>query len=460
MRIEEEYKRQGYFWLPDNPDNKIPGTLTIEDGGKIELEVVGHFGNGLETLMDSIDISRIIGNVEKEGFVTLENCLFTKRNYSFGGIDKSKLYVHKVFSGVGYDKDEPITFNTLSFSVDCLDEWVGITGISVDSDFKNRTAKVSYNPPTKLTYELDGGMKLEICFGYTLPAVPDLREVKITQMVYFKLHSTSLKPLKEFTTIAFKIISFLCFAIDDSVSIKGVTGTSNEIQQESGNGKTHPISIKIYYESRPFEAKVSNKSWHEMLFAFSAIKDNAQVVINNWINSYERISPALNLYFSTKQGAQKYLNGKFLALAQGLETYHRRTNNETLMDEEDFKGLVDKIIEQCPTENVGWLEGRLKYGNEINLGKRIKRIIEPFKEHLGNSKSRSKFIRSIVDTRNYFTHYSDDLKDSAAKTEDLWDLVLKMEAIFQLHFLKLIGFSDDEIKQVVKNSESLNRKIK
>ena len=69
-----------------------------------------------------------------------------------------------------------------------------------------------------------------------------------------------------------------------------------------------------------------------MLFNFGAIKTNAQEVFNNWLNSYEYLSPALSLYFSTKAGAQKYLDGKFLALAQGLETHHRRTSSETLMD--------------------------------------------------------------------------------------------------------------------------------
>ena len=39
MRIEKEYIKSGYFWLPEQPDNKIPGILTILDGGDIELDV-------------------------------------------------------------------------------------------------------------------------------------------------------------------------------------------------------------------------------------------------------------------------------------------------------------------------------------------------------------------------------------------------------------------------------------
>jgi hypothetical protein len=196
-----------------------------------------------------------------------------------------------------------------------------------------------------------------------------------------------------------------------------------------------------------------------MLFSYGTIRSNAKDVFNNWINAYEIIAPALSLYFSTKIGAQKYLEGKFLALAQGLETYHRRTSDEKAMDSNEFESLVAIIIEACPDQHVEWLKGRLTHGNEINLAKRLKRIIEPFKDKLGNSRERKSLLRKIVDTRNYLTHYNEDLKDSAAHGSELWGLCQKMEVIFQLHFLKVIGFGDKEISTVLENCYPLKQKI-
>ncbi|MBV1952441.1 MAG: hypothetical protein KUG64_09665 [Cycloclasticus sp.] len=415
MRIEEEYVKTGYFWLPEQQENKIPGILTIKDGGNIELEVVGLFDESIKALNGEDDLSRIIGHVEKDGLVTLDNCFYTKKNISFGGISKSKVCVNRVLSGVAYDKDEEITFNSLSFSVDCMDEWVGISGINVQNDWDNRTATISYKPPENLAYSLDNGMQLEICFAYTLPGFPNTTEAKITQRAYFKLSSKDLRSLQDFTEIAYKLTSFMCFAVDATVTLKNLIATSMEIQREVAEGKPSPVAIKIYYPSIPYTEKVSQKSWHQMLFNYGAIKTNAQSIINKWLNAYETLSPSLNLYFSTKIGAQKYIDGKFLALAQGLETYHRRTSDEKLMDEEAFKSLVDTVKENCPEENIDWLEGRLMHGNEINLGKRLKKIIEPFKEHLGTSKERSKLLRKIIDTRNYLTHYSEELKSKSTE---------------------------------------------
>jgi len=460
MRVEEEYKKTGYFWLPEKEENKIPGILSIDDGGRIELEIVGHFDESIKSLNGDDDLSRIIGHVEKDGLVTLDNCFYTKKNFSFGGISKSKILVNKVLSGATWDKDEAVTFNTFSFSVDCLDEWVGISGINVDNDWGNRTATISYNPPEKISIVLYNGMKLEICFAYTLPGFPNLTEAKITQRAYFRLESEGLRDLSDFTSIAFKITNLMCFAMDEVVTLKNVSATSSEIQLVVGDNKTCPVPISIYYQSIPFSEKLPRKSWHEMLFNFGAIKTNTQQVFNNWLDAYEYLSPALGLYFSTKAGAQKYLDGKFLALAQGLETYHRRTSSETLMDKESYDSLISEVLKGCPEEHIDWLKGRLMHGNEINLGNRIKKIIEPFKDHLGTSKERSKLLRKIVDTRNYLTHYSERLHDEAAKGRDLWILCLKMEVIFNLHFLKVIGFTDEEINGVVENCHPLKRKLK
>lgn len=459
MRLEEAYVKTGYFWLPEKEDIKIPGTLTISDGGNIELEVVGLFDDSIESLNSEDDLSRIVGHIEKDGLVTLDSCFYTKKNISFGGISKSKVCVNRVLSGVAYEKDEPFTFNSLSFSVDCFDEWVGISGIKVDRDWENKRATINYEPPLNIAYRLDNGMHLEICFAYTFPGFPTTTEAKITQRAYFKLTSEKLSPLSDFTEVAYKLTSLMCFAIDATVTLKNLIAKSSEIQIEVGEGKSYPASISIYYPSIPFSEKVPKKSWHQMLFGYGQIKSNAQSVFNNWINAYDVIAPALSLYFSTKIGAQKYLDGKFLALAQGLETYHRRTSDEKLLGSSEFESLVSTLVENCPKQYLEWLNGRLMHGNEINLGKRLKRIIEPFKGRLGSSKQRTKLLRKVVDTRNYLTHYDEDLKSSAAQGRDLWVLCQKMEVILQLHFLKVIGFSDEEIGSVVENCYPLKQKL-
>jgi ApeA N-terminal domain 1 len=463
MRIKEEFKKSGYFWLPSAPERKIPGTLYISDGGNIELEVIELFDLNLHRMYDDDDnLERIVGVIEEDGCVTLDNCFYKQKNRSFGGVSKkSLLYVNKAFVGVAYDEKENISFNDFVFSVEGIDEWVGISGIQVDRKYETEltTATINYLPPEDIALNLNNGMQLLITFSWMIPGYPCTREAKISQKTYFKLVSTDPRSLDEFISIVHRITTFLCFAIDQTVCLDDITAMSNDILINAGNDNSISAPIKIYYQSIPYSKHDLKIDLHRMLFRYGQVKEDATKIINNWIDAYDRIDPALSLYFSTKVGAQKYLDGKFLALVQGLETYHRRTSTDKLMDEEKFKELVEGIVSNCPDENKEWLEGRLRHGNEINLRKRIESIVKPFKGIIGNAKERSKLITRIVDTRNYLTHYDESSKLKAADGQDLLSLCYKMEAVFQLHFLQVLGFTPEEIKSLLSNSYPLQEKL-
>ena len=125
----------------------------------------------------------------------------------------------------------------------------------------------------------------------------------------------------------------------------------------------------------------------------------------------------------------------------------------------EFRSMVATLLWSCPKQNRKWLRGRLLHGNEINLGQRIKRIIEPYKSFIGNSKQRNKFIRGVVNTRNYLTHYSEELENDAVKGSELWGLCQKMEAVFQLHLLQQLGFEESDIQRILSNNYKLKQKF-
>ena len=454
MRIKEEFKKSGYFWLPSDPQRIIPGTLTITDGGNIDLELFGVFDNNFD---NNYKLERIIGDIEDHGLVTLDDC-FEKNKRISSGISKSYISVNNALIGVAYDDKELVLLNTFRFSIEGIDEWVGLSGITVENQEKGITS-ITYSPPEKVLLNVNNGMKLWVTFSYTRPGLPITTEAKITQKTYFKLESEQEIPLKDFKSAAYKITTLLGFAIDKTVCIEKVSVTSNARRQDIGHGKTMPVPILLYYASVPY-TKIEPKIYrHRMLFRFKEIREDAQRIINNWFDAYDKIAPALELYFSAKTGAHKYLESQFLALAQGLETYHRRTSNEKLMDEAVFKELTENLRKQCPEEHKNWLSGRLEYGNEVNLRRRIKLIIEPFKEFLGTTKEREKLINTIVDTRNYLTHYNNSLESKAASDKDLFSLCRKMEAIFQFNLLQELGFREEEIKSIFDNSDELQEKL-
>ena len=428
MRIKEEFKRLGDFWLPSAPDRKIPGTLSISEGGIIELEVAGLFNDEIEALLrDRLEpIERIAGDIEKEGLVTLDDCYYkTGTIRVIGGPSKSFIHVGRVFMGVEYNEGEPTVFNTLTFSVEGIDEWVGISGFEFVPQFEEHTATISYQLPTDVSLNLDNGMQLLITFDCTVPLSPIIKEARIGQKTYFTLISRKARELNDFISVIHKITHFLCFAIDQTVSLDSMSATSDNVRRNIGDGTTESSPINIYFSSRPYSTDEPKIQQHNMLFGFGKIQSDVEKKIKNWIKAYEETDPAFDLYFSAKTGGQSYLDDKFLTLARGLEAYHKRKFDERF----------------------------------VPLDQRIKCIIEPFKEILGNEENRRNLICKIMDTRNDLTHSNLDLISQTAEDRDLWTLYLKTELIFQLLLLWSIGFSLEDINSVVANCGQLQWKL-
>ena len=454
MRVKEKIEVSGYFWLPSFPKRRIPGVLRISDGGRIELEVLGSFYEDTEvldiiSLNKETKVERIIGKIEKYGDVTLDDCLFI--NISTSDTSMSLIYARKAFLGIAYDDKEPILFNTFKFSVEGINEWVDLNKINPKVK-ENGDISIEYSPPKEVSIELYNGMKLLISSSWILSELPITTEAKITKKTYLQLISDRSLSTDEFTSIAYKLTNFFCFVIDNTVCIDHMSLIRNE--------KPQLVPVLLYYRTQPYTENEPEIEWHRMLFRYRQIEENAERIINSWLDAYDKIEPSLNLYFSVSTGGQKYVESKFLALAQGLETYHRRTSNKNRMDEDEFKKLTETLIDKCPKEHQDWLSGRLIYGNEYSFRQRLKRIVEPFKEFIGNRKDRDRLIIDILNTRNYLTHYNESLKEESVSGEELWFLYRKMEALFQLIFLyKVLGFTKEEVKAIIADNEQLRLKL-
>lgn len=457
MRIAETLTKSGFFWLPSDSENKLPGTLTVRDGGEIELEVLGFF-KGYQPLKDAPPISRIVGIIEKDGYVTLDECLYTNSTMTFGGISKAHVFVHRALFGIGYDEQEPVILDDFRFSVEGLEDWLGLSGIETTHDLANKTATIKYVPQDEITLSLENGLQLAFGLSWTLPGSHRVTEAKITQKAYVRLRAPEPRPLDEFTSTARLLTNFFCFATDETVTLDSVTGRMTNPPSKEGEAPER-LDMRIVFQSLPFSEKPPKAEWHRMLFRFTEVRDSAQTMINNWLAAYETFRPALDLYFSATTGAHRFIDSRFLALVQAVETLHRRTSNETFLEQAAYDALAATIVGLCPDEHKEWLRSKLAYGNEISLANRIKRTIEPFKDRLGSSKERKRLVRSIVDTRNYLTHYDEALRHKVADGSDLYRLCQRLEGMLQLRFFSEVGFSSDQIGRIIEANDRLRSKL-
>lgn len=447
MNLEREIKLAGYFWLPSESDKKIPGTLFISSRGKIKLEVLGMLEERINTETSKYEMPIICGNVESKNYITLEDSFYKSQGIPLPGIvSKSEIVSNYVYFGVAAEKKSDLVFDKFDFTLDRLPDWIGRVNIQ-NTLLKEygEPIDIKYIPQKKLEYNLMDGDKLIIYFPYSLSR-PSRFDIQVSQKVRISIVSKKKKSLHDFIFLSFKIINFFSFSVNETLNIANVEISSKDITNQI-NGKSYPIKIETIYASQNISQK-KLKYRHQMLFDFDDIEDTFESKIQNWLQNYQVIEPTMNLYFSVKQGNHTHLESQFLFLIQALETYHRRISNEKYIDDTKYEILKKSILDGCPQEHKKWLEGKLIYANEISLRSRIKKIIEPFNNLIGTTKERKSLTGKIVDTRNYLTHYNEELYEKSIKGFELVNLNESLEGLLELSLLKELQFTDVEINNI------------
>lgn len=105
------------------------------------------------------------------------------------------------------------------------------------------------------------------------------------------------------------------------------------------------------------------------------------------------------------------------------------------------------------------LKSRIKYGNEFSLRKRLNEIfagIGPQNTALIAPNSAT-FISDVVDTRNYLTHYSDDLKEQTLEGADLFNANLRLKILLTILLLRELGIDEGLITELVSSHGTFRR---
>ncbi len=449
MRIEKELTKQGYWWLPNKPENKLFGTLKIQDDGDVSLDVNGLFRTPYGTVgtYTVYEYERIIGETEDGKPVILLNSFETNSSMRVGGgISQTSINCKFAFVGISSATIEKLEFSKVIFSFEGLNEWLNISGITIQHSFEEKKGEIKYEVPESISHILENGVKFSFDFTLNLNSLTrNITDAKVSQNEFITLEFPKPLEIQDIIHTINRIVNFFCFAIDKSVSIKSVKVIYNNGEQDQ--------YIEVFYRSLSYSEKPVKIDIHLMLFHFSTIHNDLQKLITNWLKYYDFLEPSFNLYFFTIQNTRS-LKSHFLFLAQALETFHRRTCEEKLFDEQNYATFARILRQSVKNENKDyqdWVENKLRYGNELTLRKRLQKMIEPFNDLFGSKKDRNLFIEQFVNTRNYLTHYDKSLENLVVKGEDLLNLGRKSEALLQLHLLKCIEFPENLFEDVFNN---------
>ena len=461
----EKFECMGIWWLPENPEKRLPGILkfTPDEGGVLEL--IGSFKNKRLGEMNNLIDPEIIVGVSSHGKnITLYKCLDksfeVQPNFVLPELQFSSYYVNVIFIGVHFKKPEDVKFRSLYVHFSHLDEWIDASGFEIQNLLDKKEITISYKKPIFIQAVV-GDYKITVESKVSYPTLSlGKREVSIKQKSYIKIESPKGISFYKYPKIMNHIQNFLTLGFMKPVYpmiIKGKT----EVNKKLIKDKPYYPAVEVYYEL-PDIPKVPKKlSSFDMLFTFKDISGRFEFFFKNWFEKADLLEPVYNLYFGPLYNPQMYLQNQFLSVIQAIETYHRRKFEGKYISDEDykpiynrFKEIINKLDIEASFKDV--LKSKLKYGSEYSLRKRLKDLFEKYAVITQNFiKDKNNFINIVVETRNYLTHYDKKLRD-IANGGVLYNITEKLRTILQICLLDELGFDKEEIKSMF----SRNRRYK
>lgn len=424
----ESFEHAGYWWLPEDEENKYFGNLSFSHDGGLTLEMFGSFAvDALEPgVAKPIGVSErypVVNGITRAGkYLSLFNCDSNGFSFSAPGFPSEKFIADYAFEETNPNsKSSPSTkFRGAFIQFTYLPDWIGFSGIRESVLFDEETKlldrlEVIYKPADKIIADL-GQARVAIVEGYSsrsdlvqgVSLKPNmLLEIDIDEGISFQeWYSQFVIPLRDFFTLATRrhnaVTSLALFSnVDGGEPREGVPKSSPTkvyYRQPSAKGTRHP---KTLYD-------------HDMLFSFSDVKEEFSQVLGDWLVKRAEFRSTMDLFFAVEGSSGTYLENDFLNFTQALEVYHRKRFRTTVNPEivRAREAKKKAIIDIVPEEYREWLGDRLEVDNQVGLNQRL---LELFK-HTEAVASKlitngDKFSRRVTKTRNFLVHYSGKLKD-------------------------------------------------
>jgi hypothetical protein len=421
----------GYWWLPENPDNKVAGTLIYDGEGGLNLKLDNHFDGYNPDEVGEVredehgNISRIVRSKDllisydviygvADGVdITIMDArdmspirLWRRTGSSYAS--DCKINAEKLILGKHLENKENKVFNGLRVSVDNLGCWDSLEG---GQKFKFSAL----------------GKSIEIC-GVGSSEKPNQRGpfCQIISGEDFSLHEA----LEEVKVIQ-NFISFVVNQFSDIVWMQLQVGN------EFLDLLFLPVKIGVGTEVArgKFGAELTSNAFP------------IDISLSKWFELANRAQAAISMVIVMQFEKMPFVENDLLTVTMTAEVLHRNLKlGERPYVNKEFKLMREKLLEVAPDGYKEMIKSSIR--NELTLRQRLVSLADFVGEDLISAliPDVEYWAKEATKARNYLTHEG---KVKNQSVEELIAIVDVTKAVVVLSVMRYIGVSDEYQKIIV-----------
>jgi hypothetical protein len=463
--LHDSFAEDGLWWLDGYKDDQIGGTLTFDPEDGAVLKLLGFFGDLTSALQSALggqdhhDYPTIFGVTTKGNPVTLFHGINTSRQLNMPGVATETWKSNLLVIGAhlpSEDAEEIFSKSYLRFS--SIERWLEHKPFSDVYDHDEKSLTVKAIKPREVHFarhqdfevtsvgSLYYDRKLETRFTIDVTS-----QLAITPQVPRSLtwHLSTAVRLQE--------LAALCMGHYIPLTSLELRG----LQAPSG-GRSSSQQIHVYTQMMHAEAERRPSHEPPVISGPELIAFNPQAV-QLWFDQHALFSPAINLFFTVTGQRQMFTNVRLLLAIQALEVFHRRTSLDSVMPAEEFPAfaaaLTDAVPPSASPRMKDKLKGAYRFLNEPSLGQRLQSIIDDLGEAFGAKPPAftKSYLRKLVDTRNYYTHFSEDLVNNTLDGAGMYWASRRIVLLLTLLFLRRLEIPAGDIATLLKRHREFSR---
>jgi len=448
MDTDETISYKGEWWLPSK-QQKETGILKIFRDKEIRLEL-DYFFN-LEIGMQigyPRNFEIILGKTTNSEKITLLNC----RDRDLLG----KLFnIEFVFIGEHFNSFKDIKFKSMEFEYTYLNEWAYFDWYKQYIYYKkNKVNKVETTyikkAPIKIFLDIPEN-KINLTFSFNL-----INSFNSSSKGYKKRETVLLaesnkqKTFDEWWNIITIIRNFLILGIIKPIYPSIVKAKIN---------KRKKVDI---HRTINVNTNLSDVRFYDMLFTLKDIERDVEKYLRNWFIKSSKLKDIVTGLFIVLNNSEMGFENQLIYLSGLAEWYFRDNKDFLIMTSQEYNDQRAKIIDLIKSHinlDPCFIENNIinKYGYQKNFRTILKELVDKVVEIFQLEKSFKKYYcDKTVETRNYFVHKDERLKDKAAKGKKLYDIVRFLEMVLIINILIEIEFDKEMIKKVFNRFDEFN----
>jgi len=479
----------GRWWLPQEPDQPVPGVLEKDESGRFTLNLIGQFAS---LPWDASRVPVVHGQADDQVVTLLNAYELQRRQSSFsGGPDMQRILANRVLFGVLMETPDEALFtgatlqieNLLHFLYPDRDGAVFGGGEALpDGSFSPHTATVDRFPREEFTFGEDDEAVVfrawaqQWSFGTRRSRSSNTAEATTTAMI--SIRPARSRPLAHFDRYIKNLMDLLTLASGVPCGPMNVTltWTSDALVEETtelqaslaDGGESIPDGGWSVPEQ---EARLRGSTIHnaqpdapphanyQFLFTCRAVPFSTLGPI--WMDLVGRLRPGLDIMLAQVYAGSSFLEAKTFEVASAAESIHRELyGGELLLMLPDTFQAMRQDIQASITEDE-WTLIEKQIRNDGSFAARMEDLLNQQNQQTVDLliPDREDWVRYLKERRNWFAHGLKVLRRKPGLEEEqglhMRYLIRQTQLLLRLELARRLGVPGEQQYDYVKRDQEL-----